>query len=560
MNDAAGQATPLSTPAPGAAWARRAATLAPAEAPPAHYYAENLLAVVAGVHERYADLLTAAERCFGDAVAGLSAPALRLLARLVGRRPVLREDRLRYAEVPDVPAALVELCAASLVERCPALPLAELLPLFTVAELRACFAELASPRLAKAALTARIAATVPANFCRWRLRRRGGWLRLAQTENLRLYRLLFFGHRDADLTAFVLRDLGLRRFEPVPLTRQHRQFPDRATLERYLELLTTVDAIANLGPKPAPTVCEAHVPALLETLWQPEANRLLERRRSRALNRLGRALERSGEFDAALACYQRSTLAPARERRMRILARLGDECGAAALRRTIRAAPWTALEADFARRFGRPAKRPALPQTTLRLPTIAGGVEEATLAHLTTPGGTGWHLENHLPMAIFALAYWEWVFAPLPGAFVNAFQTAPTDLNWPDFFAARRERCRDPLATPLKPQLQARVDAKAGVANGLFDWRQCPPAVIRTIIAAMPARDLKALLQIIRGDLAGRRAGFPDLCIVYGPGRYEFVEVKGPGDQLQIHQRLWIEALLAHGLPVRVARVETGSP
>lgn len=560
MNDAAGQATRLSTPVPGAAWAQRAAKLVSAQAPPAHYYAENLLAVVAGVHERYADLLTAPERGFGDAVAGLSAPALRLLARLVGRRPVLRADRVRYAEVPDMPAALAELHAAGLVERCPALPLAELFPLFTAAELGACFPELASPRLAKAALTARIAATVPAPFCRWRLRRRGRWLRLGETEHLRLYQLLFFGRRNADLTTFVLRDLGVRAYEPVPLSRQHRQFPDRAVLQRHLELLATADAIVALGPKPVPSACRTLVPGLLEALWQPEAHRMLERRRSRALNRLGRALERSGEFDGALACYQRATTAPARERRMRILARLGDECGVAAVRQTICAAPWNALEADFARRFGRRAKRPALPQTTLRLRAVAGRVEQAALARLTAGGATGWHLENHLPMAIFALAYWEWLFAPLPGAFVNAFQTAPMDLNWRDFFAVRRERCRDPLATPLKPQLRARIDAKAGVTNGLFDWRRCPPAVAGAIIAAMPERDLRALLQIVRSDLAGRRAGFPDLCIVHGKGRYEFVEVKGPGDQLQINQRLWIEALLAHGLPVRVARVQTGSP
>lgn len=555
MDDADALAAMRPETAAGAVWARPGASLAPAEAPPAHYYAENLLAVVAGVRERYEDLLTAPEQRFGDAVAHLSATALRLLARLVGRRPVVRECRLRYAEVPDVPAALAELAAAGLVERCPALPLAELLGLFTAAELRACFAELGGAGGRKAALTARIAATVPAPFCRWRLRRRDGWLRLGQTATLRLYRLLFFGHRDADLTAFVLRDLGVHAYEPVPLSRQHRQFPDRATLQRYLELLAAADAIAALGPKPAPSACQAHVPTLLAALWPMETQRLLERIRSRALNHLGRALERSGEFDAALACYRRASLAPARERRMRILARLGDECGVAALRQTIRAAPWTALEADFARRFGRSAKRPALPQTTLRLAAIAGGVEQAALAHLTAGGGAGWHLENHLPLAVFALAYWEWLFAPLPGAFVNAFQTGPLDLYWPDFFTARRGRCPDPLAVPLKPQLQARIDAKAGVANRLFDWRRCPPAVIRAIVAAMPERDLRALLRIVRGDLAGRRSGFPDLCIVHGPGRYELVEVKGPGDQLQIHQRLWIEALLAQELPVRVVRV-----
>ena len=62
------------------------------------------------------------------------------------------------------------------------------------------------------------------------------------------------------------------------------------------------------------------------------------------------------------------------------------------------------------------------------------------------------------------------------------------------------------------------------------------------------------MIEIVRGDLAGKRSGFPDLTVVYGPGRYEFVEVKGPNDQLQTNQRLWIQALRARSLPVRVLR------
>ena len=65
---------------------------------------------------------------------------------------------------------------------------------------------------------------------------------------------------------------------------------------------------------------------------------------------------------------------------------------------------------------------------------------------------------------------------------------------------------------------------------------------------------MRALLDIVSADLAGRRSGFPDLTVVHAPGSYEFVEVKGPNDQLQIHQRLWIHALLERGLPVRVLR------
>lgn len=547
----------------GAEWAQRRARLAPAQAPAPHYYAENLLAVVNGVRERYADLLTDAERGYGGAVAGLSAAGLRLLARLVGRRPLLREDRLRYAEVPDVAAALAELAAAGLVERCPPVAPAELLPLFTMAELRRCFFETPSGGVAKAAFAAGVVATVPAAFCRWRLRRRAPWLRLALPECLRTYRLLYFGHPAGDLAAFVLRDLGVRRYEAVPWSPQQRLFADRATLQRYLGIQDASDAVAALGPKPAIDGCRAAVEALLLALWDTESHRLLERRRSRALGRLGRSLERSGEFDLALACYRRSTLPPARERRMRILARLRDQAGVDGLRREIRAAPWSALEQDFAHRFGRAARRPPVPQRELELPAgsvaAAGDVEQTALRLLTAAGGVGWHLENHLPMALFALAYWEWLFAPIPGAFVNAFQTGPLDLGWPDFFAAREGLCREPLAAPLKTQLRERLAAKAGIANPLFDWRRCPAAVLGTVIDAMPETHLSALLATVRGDLAGRRAGFPDLAIVLGPGRYEFVEVKGPKDRLSVQQRLWIEALQAKGLPVCVARLRPRS-
>ena len=84
--------------------------------------------------------------------------------------------------------------------------------------------------------------------------------------------------------------------------------------------------------------------------------------------------------------------------------------------------------------------------------------------------------------------------------------------------------------------------------------------MIETIVDAVPEDDLRHLLAIVRADLAGRRSGFPDLTIVYGPGRYEFVEVKGPTDQLQGQQRLWIQALKEHGLPVRVLRFRLRRP
>lgn len=551
-----------------------AVQLHPRESPPAHYYAENLLAVVDAVLVRYGDILSDEERGFGEAVREASAPSQRLFARLLGRKQLLREDRLDYAEVGDTTSALADLEDRGLIECCPQVPCEAMLSLLTVRELRSVFWDVrTSAKATKATRIASVVAQVPMPLCRWRLRRHCSWLRLREPNYPALYQLLFFGDEEQDLTTFVMRDLGVVRFEAVPLSRSTRQFADRTTLQRYLELGAVREEITALGPRPPLAARGEQVPRLLKALWKrcdesscdraPHAPRLLERRRSRALNRMGRNLERAGDFDNALACYQQSTLPPARERRLRILHRLGDRQGVEQLRGEILRAPDTALELDFAQRFAQAWRRPPVPLVEHPWPlddptrpqaTARGSVEAHALALLTAHCGSGWHLENNLPLAIFALAYWQWIFAPLEGAFVNAFQTGPLDLFWPDFLAARRSMCSDPLRGPLKPRLLRTAHAKAGIANRLFNWRAFTPAVADAVFAAIPEAHLRALLDIVGTDLAGRRSGFPDLTVVYGPGKYEFVEVKGPSDQLQIHQRLWIHALLERGLPVRVLR------
>ena len=595
--------------------------LDPRRPPPPDYYAGNLLTVVESVLERYGDLLTDDERDFGLRITALTSQGIRLLARLLGRvaareDAVIREDRLNYAEVADVPGALAELAARGFVERCPPMPAGTVVGLLTRPEMQRVFREVSGIRNGtKADHLERILAANPPVFCRWRVGRLVGWIRFTGAAFLDLYRLLFFGDRHQDLTTFVLRDLGVHRYEQVNLSRETRQFPDRETLRLYLDLAAAADEIRTVfatceGQAPrAPrlkalrvaehepmdeSIRHAAIADLVKRLWEPFDNRMLERRRSRALNRLGRSLEREGNFDGALACYGRSRLAPARERRMRILHRLGDGETVECLRAEVLESPWAALEADFATRFARSFRRRAAPVEDLvltrattrvgrattrvgrattrvgrattrvgRATTRVGrattrvaptGIEALALAQLTSEGGVGWHLENHLPMAVFALAYWSWLFAPVEGAFVNAFQTGPVDLYWPDFFASRAATCDDPLDGPLKPRLREMAGAKVGIANRLFSWRRFTPEVVEAVTDNIPESDLRALVEIVREDLSGKRSGFPDLTVIYGPGRYEFVEVKGPGDQLQIHQRLWIEALEKRGLPVRVLR------
>ena len=555
--------------------------------PPDHYYADNLIAVMEGVRRQYGDILTAEESEFGEGVVAMPAQAQRLLARLISRKgPLVRVDSLNFREIDDTAAALTHLVARGFVCWCPAAPVADLARLLTRAELAQCFEDiLAAPAASPLAATTNgaCAGIRPADaqrradspptrskarkrdYLQWiersltdtevrqRIEPYCPWVALDTDKRLELYRLLFFGDRRRDLSTFVLRDLGLARYPEYELARQRRLFADRAALDAYVALLGLGDHVDALGSTPR---ADDALP-VLEALWQPHAHRLFERRRSRILNRLGRGLERTREFDAALACYARSSMAPARERRMRILKRLGDIDAVDRLRRRMRERPFCPQEADFAARFGTRRQR-AWPDGTIVLdvPSI-DRVEAAVAAILTADEGHAWHLENALPMGLFGLAYWDWVFAPVDGMFINAFQTAPIDLFWPDFLEARREKCPDPLEADdetLRAALLARCRAHRGVANRLVDWRAFDTDTLERLLDGLGMDTVRKLVAFASEDLDNARRGFPDLTVVYGPDRFEFVEVKGPNDRLRDDQYLWIDRLRAADLPVRVAR------
>lgn len=555
--------------------------------PPDHYYVDNLIALIESVRQQYGDLLTAEESEFGEGVVAMPAEAQRLLARLISRKgPLVRVDSLNFREIDDTAVALTHLVAQGFVCWCPEAPAADLGRLLTRAELVQCFEDvLTAPAASSFAATgngecagirsadAESRPDAPPSrppvrkgeYLEWIERslsdsevhrcieRRFPWVALDIGERLELYRLLFFGDRRRDLSTFVLRDLGLARYPEYELARERRLFADRASLDAYVALLGLGDHVNELGSTPQ---ADDAMP-VLEALWQPHAHRLFERRRSRILNRLGRGLERAREFDAALACYARSSMAPGRERRTRILKRLGDIDAVDRLRRRMRERPICPQEADFAARFGTRRQR-AWPDGTIVLdvPNL-DCVEAAAASVLTAEEGCAWHLENALPMGLFGLAYWDWVFAPVDGMFINAFQSAPIDLFWPDFLEARREKCPDPFETDdetLRVAMLARCREHRGVANRLVDWRAFDADTLGWLLDGLGMDTVRKLVAFASEDLDNARRGFPDLTVVYGPGRFEFVEVKGPNDRLRDDQYLWIDRLRVADLPVRVAR------
>ena len=473
----------------------------------------------------------------------LSASALRLLARLLSRTKIyIRIDSLSYTDVDDVSNALDELNASGLIELNAEGDCDEILGLLTVAELKSTF-----PPFTLTGKKSEIIEVIRNQLEDVSIRRYVGkqcpWLLMTSTDSFEFFCLLFFGNSTQKLEEFVIRDLGVTRFEEYELDPAFRLFSTRRTIDRYQELHGLAERVETLGS----TVSFEEAESIYAEISRREDDRVFELRRSRILNALGRNLERVEEHELALRCYRSSTSHPARERTMRMLGKEGRTQDVERVRAEILKAPLSLEERAFARRFG----KPKLPQEKIEIRnglasnTNGQKIELFAAQQLIDEGSQAWHLENLLPNALFALAYWDWLFASVRGAFVNPFQSIPLDLYWPEFFEVRQNICEDPLKKPaeLKARILATFHLKRGISSHLVAWSTLTPQLLNSILNAMTTDQLSHLLRILIEDLRQFRAGFPDLTVIDQNGAITFVEIKGPGDQLRPNQRLWLERL-----------------
>lgn len=550
---------------------------APVELAP-DYYLTNFRTLVDFVMARYTALLSEAERQFYTVFRNLDRDSQQLYVRLLSRKgvatsagAVFRRSRLAYSEIDDLAGAVARLEDAGLLLRNPGLPLAETLPLFSKAELLP-FSTTQLPRgikrpdLENALMEQGLE---PAQLA-------GDEILLAvrAAEHFETFKLCFFGNLNQDLTDYVLRDLGLYQYEEYPLDRQHLPFQTRAQLEqhlRYYDCLAQLNEVLVTG--------EDAILALAEQLPAGmEGDATLQRRLDRLRLTLARQLERLDALEAAYALYQRCTHPPARERRARIAVKLGDIDSALTLCREIIASPHTEAEQVFAESFGyRTAKRHKqlqgwLPPQRYQPPTgtvtLPQGPERVELLAANwlqdlAPGGETvgcYYVENCLFNGVLGLYVWDILFAPVPGAFFNPFQVAPSDFRTPDFYRLRRAEFEQRLTELTIETLASRVlqnyRDKWGIANPLVAWEALPESLLQLALERIPPQHWQALFRRLLSDIANHRSGLPDLIRFPADGSYELVEVKGPGDRLQQNQLRWLGYFAKHHIPHRVLHVE----
>lgn len=539
-----------------------------------HYYRDNFQALCDTVEAQYGDLLSAPEQQFLQRYRKLPFDAQCLFVRLVSRvGPWFRESKLTYPEFGPIPAALDSLLVSDMAERAEALYVEELGNLYTVPELRQVFGPLLgdlAPRN-KPQLLEAIEALALEDGELMRL------LEVIDSERIiapcglaevALFQLLFFGNRHQSLTEFVLSDLGVARYYPYPLDRQHRLFPHREAVEEYLACAGLSDFWYELREgEDAAALPQLAAGVLNLEIRFPSS----ESRWHRLCNGLARDLERLGELNTAASLYECSTRHPARERRLRILERLEDWSGAVQLSEHILREPWCEEERDAAERVlprvqrklgGVPTRRRRddFPRLDLELVREEIPVEVLAARQLESQWGQVHYVENSLMNTLFGLAFWEQIFAPVPGAFHNPFQGVPTDMYSPDFRARRRPALEARLAQlraeGVEPLLQEAYRRYASFQCRWVDWRRVDTTLLEFATRVIPDTHLLAVWERMLFDPRENRRGFPDL-IALGeePGNYCLIEVKGPGDALQESQKRWLRFFARNDIPATVAWV-----
>lgn len=552
---------------------------------PAHryYYLHNFERALGWLAERHIDLLGDAEQEFLAQFSTLPELSRALLVRLLMRRGRwFRESKLNYEEIPSISEAAAPLLELGMLDAQGPMDLDELFALHTKQELFDLFkaaplkASMRKPEILSA-LRGLFPDSVP--YSHWNPGALESVWRVTIGEVCDRLRLVFFGNLHQQWSEFVLSDLGIFKYETVPLDKTTHAFRTQADVELYLFLHLCRQALDEGADKGDLLHKVAH--CQIDSPW-------LQSRRAKVLWRIGQAWEREQDWESAQKAYELSDHPGARLRRVRVCERMGRFNDAMTIALAAEASPeseeerqriarmlprlrrhapdYSGLSADQSQRGSQCRAREfacveqALVEYVLELPASAMQVEYAVQDYWNTDTAPVFYVENALINSLFGLLCWPAIFAPLQGAFFHPFQSGPADLGAPDFVPRREElfkACMDRLKDgTYREFIQSNYESKQGIQSPFVFWGLMSQTLLSLALDCIPPHHLEIFFARLLCDIRANRSGFPDL-VRFWPSerRYELVEVKGPGDALQDNQIRWLRYFSEHGVPASVCYV-----
>lgn len=534
------------------------------------YYLDNAKCVWRWVLEYHRDLLTLVEAGQLEGIFQLNDNAQALLTRLVMRRGTLFERNvLSYTEIDQIDKALLTLIEQGYVSADPIISFEALCDKATKQQLVHAISHHNGIAAAKSASKSTLQNTLAQTLSDLSQRRisdwglPGHWIQLNHRPLYQRVQLMFFGNLHQDWSEFIITELGHVRYESVTLSTESRAFQARQDVDDYL-WLHNINETLKSAPLDVTT---------LPSLAHRFTNIWVEKRRQRLAFQVAQQLEKESELSTACQYYRAIGGNAANVRFLRLQERLAPPEQVAyeavlLLNHTTHSETRVLIERVLHRSYRKlnfrlPPKRPFQPrEIPLVLPQSTVRIESAVREHLSThaPQHEIYYVENHLIPALWALLYWDVLYAPIQGAFFHPFQAAPKDLYSPNFFARRRPHV-DQVARLLDDKRYAdiileRFTRKHGISCPFIYWPALSQSLLETALRCIPKDDLVSMFDYLMSDLKHHKKGLPDL-IRFDPQeqRYDLIEVKGPTDRLQEQQTLWLEHFHRHGIEAWVAKV-----
>lgn len=563
---------------------------------PPKYYLEYFQYLLTFVQKKYQHILNENEQQFLSAFEALTEDEKCLFIRFANRTgSFFRTEKLKYAEIEDIPEVLNSLINKGFVEPLSSkhLPQAyEVLDVFNKSELIFLAKMLNLETRGKASLKKE-------EVLDWLLEV-GDWeeihfllnekdfsaihavqhsvVKVCFEEEVQLLKFLFFGTRHGDMSEFVTRDLGFQSYEKYDEDKMVAYFQTRQEVEDKLKV--------SLAREDFYLMQEAKIEYLEIFNWfmdwtethRKELTEIAIPTFERFTLKVGAYLEKLKALDEALIVFRLTEQSPSRERQVRILDKLKNKEEAKALCELILAEPQNADEHFFAEDYlnrleaalQKKKSKKAITQHLHGSESITidliwkRQVEMGVIDYYERHGKKATFTENHLWRSLFGLLFWDIIFDTDTLAIHHPLQRSPSDLFKPTFFEKRKERMEERLlmledidATTI--YIHNIFFEKYGITNPLVDWYGGLFPLILTLLEKLSPEQISLIMLEMARNLRENVRGFPDL-MMWSDGEYCFVEVKSPTDSLSNQQLYWQRFFEKINVQSKVLRVEWQKP
>ncbi|MCF2487061.1 VRR-NUC domain-containing protein [Dyadobacter sp. CY347] len=551
----------------------------PTDLPP-KYYHEYFSYVLEFVKKRYAHVLNENELRFLNDYDSLSEDAQCLFIRFSNRsKSFFRVNNLSYSEIKDIPAVLNELFEKNFIESiCDAheVRFSEIMELFTKPE-HLLFTKILGPDIMPSKSIKK------PDLVRWLMHEydfktlceiitaHEPVVKVSYEAEVMVMKFLFFGNRNADMTEFVIRDLGHVRFNSFDEQHLAIQFETRKDVDDTLMVSLMKETFDELkADLPPEDIFDWFMN------WHVGSGTGLSPKAIPSFNmfilRVSAWLERKKMLSQALSIYQLTNDAPARERRVRLLYNLGEIDEALALCEEIAENPQNADERYFSMDFHERIKNKKsriIKRTTQALKAAEAievpimyryQVELGAIHYYRERGYQAFFSENEPWRTLFGLLFWDAIYDTNVQTIHNPLQRVPTDFFLPDFYYKRADQLKERLKAAHSKEIieelvtQTYMD-KYGITNVLVPWYEGALEKVLVLISLLSPEQIHLVMMEIALNLRENTRGFPDL-LVWNETEYAFIEIKSPTDHLSSRQLHWQHFFKEHNVQSRIVRVK----